>query len=60
MIENNARPFMGFNKLIERAYKEHNVSSSTNDLSLSRQILISDSYYSLINGYQRALEKKDH
>lgn len=60
MIENNARPFMGFNKLIKRAYEEHNVSSSTNDLSLSRQILISDSYYSLINGYQRALEKNDN
>lgn len=55
MLDNNPRPFNGFNKLTTIAKTKHNISGSRNS-ELERELLISDSYYSLVNGYQNVLE----
>ncbi|WP_386085875.1 Abi family protein [Weissella cibaria] len=57
MINNRQRPFKGFNKLIEKASVDHNINVSTSTDSELREFLLSDSYYSLVNGYQRAFER---
>lgn len=47
---------MGFNKLVELANDKHNINTNQDSYINLRELFISDSYYSLVNGYQKAFE----
>ena len=49
--------FKTFNQLVEKARQDHNIQS--NDSLTSIAFLKEHSYYTLVNGYQRALESKE-
>lgn len=59
MREEKNRDFTGMKKLLIKATEVHNIPIDIDVFKNSddSNILITDSYYSLINGYQRALEK---
>ncbi|MCK8606142.1 Abi family protein [Leuconostoc citreum] len=57
MVTHNSRPFNGFNKLTKIAKSKHNIDTLETS-EISREFLISDSYYSLLNGYQNVLCKE--
>lgn len=57
MVTHNSRPFNGFNKLTKIAKNKHNIDTLETS-EVSREFLISDSYYSLLNGYQSVLCKE--
>lgn len=55
MVKNKERPFMGFSKLVDNLTINHNII--VKDKTAAERILMDHSYYALVNGYQRALEK---
>lgn len=56
MVTEKERPFRGLAKLVSNLQSKHNISVS--DPESAQKILLEHSYYTLVNGYQRALEKE--
>ncbi|CUW09266.1 Abi family protein [Leuconostoc gasicomitatum] len=58
MVKNKQRPFKGLNQLVINLQSKHNITST--NTKKAQSILLDHSYYTLVNGYQRALEQDSH